>query len=308
MLVREAIIDPVNAWGGDDALGWMTNEKVLQLWAVDGATSVSERPDRVRTGLPDPAWFARHISNGIVRSGRYGELTKDRLARIIRPLEERWMVAVNADAKPYDPPVAALAYASIGRKGNGWTIRTLLYADCFVLAIPLLDPRLTTPAGFGCRQPVRGSLPRSAEILSILRARRAEQLSHGPKAGDALTLRPTSVADGREVVSYLPRRHPWVVLVGTDGFARLWEEYALDTCEIIAARTVRYGLRALVRELRAWEKSNPSHGRNVKAADDASVLVALLESTEPAAAVLPPKRSCDGAVHVVGPNSFGVLP
>ena len=252
---------------GDDAFGTARTPGALHAWVIDGATSVSDRPDKVIPGLADPAWFARSLSAEIARIVRFGGAAPGtgRLSLALGTLTRRFEAAVT-DPDPHDYPVAAMTYLRITRRGALFRIDSLAFADCFFAL---------TKARRGARRIrplpaplVHTGLTDDPETLARLRRRRAAQNSD--LASTAITLNPRSLAHGRRSVTFA--RPNTEVLLGSDGYARLWTEYALASKQEIVKRTARYGaLEGLVR-LRDWERLHENHGLAPKGADDVTAL------------------------------------
>lgn len=251
---------------GDDTFGTAHRGGALHAWVIDGATSVSDVPDKVLPGLADPAWFARGLSSEIARIIRFGPtLGMGPLSLALHTLSRRFEAAVTAP-EPHDYPVAAMTYLRIARHGARFRIDALAFADCFFSL---------TKARHGARRvrPLPAPLAHTGlsddpETLSRLRRRRAAQ--NTDLASTAITLNPRSLALGRRSVTYA--QSGTEVLLGSDGYARLWTEYALAPKQEVISRTARFGALEGLTRLRDWERRHEDHGLAPKGADDVTAL------------------------------------
>lgn len=272
-MIEEIVYSAPARGPSDDAFGFAQAGGALHAWVIDGATSVSEVPDKVVPGLSDAAWFARALSVGIARAVRRHPLTDGALVRILDDLSERFARKAGPVA-PHDVPVAAMTYLHLTPVLGGARLRVLDHADCFAAPLP---PRLRAGPRHLSHAPPRpfaeAALTKSGPLIARLRARRAAQVSEG--AGTALTLRPDSVTSGRRWTRHLPARAR--VLIGSDGLARLWTEYALASRDEVLAEIGRGGLLGQLVRLRDWERTHFAHGAAPKPADDATALVLALD-------------------------------
>jgi hypothetical protein len=66
-----------------------------------------------------------------------------------------------------------------------------------------------------------------------------------------------------------------LLLCGSDGFERLWQSYAARSLPEVCDSALAGRLTDEVQRLRDWERENPGHARDIKRADDATVLMIL---------------------------------
>ena len=263
----------------DDAAGFRRVGGALHLWVIDGATSVSAVPNRADPALSDAAWFARSLSAAIHRSVIQAPLTPARLADLLRRIEARYRARVRGPLAAHDWPVAAMCYACIRVRGRRFVIEGLDYADCFLMARSTTGLRPQPGPTRRPPLPPDASLPKSDTLLAHLRARRGAQVERG--VSSAVTIRAESAGRGRRV--RMAVRGPALVVLGSDGIARLWEAYGLETAAQAMQRFARHGALRGVLRLRDWERTHAGHGREIKPADDATVLLAVLGLSTPAA-------------------------
>ena len=252
---------------GDDAFGLLYRPGVLHAWVIDGATSVSERPNKVLSHLSDAGWFARALSGELRRHLRYAELTDGALAQVLTHLRRRFIARAGSDLAPHDFPVAAMTYLRISTLDARYAIDSLEFADCFHLQTRMPGSRIPQTAPLPAPLPPT-SLPKSGPMIERMRERRAAQVRD--LTNTALTIDAASVAKGRR--SRQIARPGTEIILGSDGYARIWTEYALQTVSEAVATTMRAGASRTLYELREWERANLGHGRAPKPADDVTVL------------------------------------
>ena len=264
-MILEAIASAPAGKPSDDAFGARIAHGALHAWVIDGATSVADPPDRVVRGLSDAAWFARGLSAGLHRAARQGGLTPGRLSGIVAALAARFHAAAP-DAPLHAHPVAALTAIRLSPAPGGWRLDVHEQADCFVAVLP-------PGPGHPLRRPLPPRLPPVAldrgPTLDRLRRRRAKVVAGG--VSSALTIRPASVAAARRWTAHLPRGTR--LLLGSDGLARPWTEYALTEQPAALAHIARTGLLDALARLRAWEAAHFDHGTAPKPADDTTALL-----------------------------------
>lgn len=295
----EAIHSASGLWPSDDAFGWHLQDQTLHAWVIDGATSVSERPDKVRAGVSDASWFANALSRSISRTVVYAPLTQASLAGILAELLPRFEAMAGDALDAYDYPVAAMTYVSVTRRGDRFVFEGLQFADCFLHLQTLRKPQMGQHAVHSAlpARPLNASLPKTPEILERLRARRSDQVLRD--ASSAVTIFPRSVAKGMRFRFSRPGHLPIALLLGSDGIARLWEEYNLCAIHQSADRILRHGALRELAKLRHWEATHRGHCMSIKPADDATLLCAQLDAnafTKPMRAAV---RQLQGTAHFV---------
>lgn len=251
----------------DDAFGLLHRRGVLHAWVIDGATSVSERPNKVLSHLSDAGWFARALSNELRRQLRQGELTDGALSRALSHLRRRFVERAGPNLDHHDFPVAAMTYLRISKAGARYAVDSLAFADCFYLLGRASRARTAPSAPLPTRLP-KASLPGSGPVIERMRERRAAQVRD--LASTALTIDAASVAKGRRSRQIV--QPGTEIILGSDGYARIWTEYALQTVSEAIDTTLRAGVSRSLHDLREWERGNLGHGRAPKPADDITVL------------------------------------
>jgi len=91
--------------------------------------------------------------------------------------------------------------------------------------------------------------------------------------GGALTLMPQSAYAATE--SCLETRSPLLLLCGSDGFERLWGSYGARSLPDVCDSAMAGSLIDEMQRLRDWEREHPGQTRELKRADDATVLMVL---------------------------------
>lgn len=256
----------------EDKLGFRSSPTRFDIWVIDGATSVSDRPDRMIPGMSDPAWFARALSAEIHKATRDGPLSRHALRDMLADLRDRFLAHCGDGIEPHDIPAAAMTYLSITRQAGRMRIRGMEFADCFFAVLP---PRRGGHRGRRVGMPdlvPSTRLDRSAESLRSLRKGRGELVAL--HRGSALSLTPASAMRGRDIRLDCPLDA--TLVLGSDGYPRLWTEYGIATWERALRDLQDRGCLSEVARLRRWEKTNPDHGTAPKSADDVTLAVVTL--------------------------------
>ncbi|KKN57775.1 hypothetical protein LCGC14_0558630, partial [marine sediment metagenome] len=199
--------------------------------------------------------------------------------------------------EPHDYPLAAMTYVSVRRRGNRHVLQGLQFADCFMHLHGLGRRARAGQAGHGPlpEAPHDAALPKTPDVMKRLRARRTDQILHG--ASSAVTIFPSSATAGQSFALEHPVGAPALLMLGSDGAARIWEEYGLSTVQQAAGRIARHGAMREIRALRRWENANPGHGQSLKPADDATLLIARLDASGMVAPVSHPVRRDAGTAY-----------
>ena len=251
----------------DDAFGLLYRPGVLHAWVIDGATSVSARPNKVLPHLSDAGWFARALSRELTTCLRHGELTDGALGRALSYLRNRFVARAGPNLDHHDFPVAAMTYLRVSRDGARYVVDSLEFADCFHLTVPSARTR-PSPA-FPLPPPLpKIGLPETGPMIERMRQRRDAQVRD--LSSTAVTIDAASVVRGHRSRRLVDMESD--IILGSDGYARVWTEYALQTQAAAMADLTQFGAARGLHKLRTWERANLGHGRSPKAADDVTVL------------------------------------
>lgn len=253
----------------EDFAGYRHVGSYLHLWVIDGATAVAETPPVMSREMTDPAWFSRALSVAIHREVGHGPLTRARLARALRPLHDSFARKAPRDLDLSAWPQAAMIYLCVSRAPRGLLFEGLSYQDCFFDLQPARARRPVPPSTRAPALPEASAL--KADLVggreSMREVRRA--MLSGTR-GSPVTIFLDSAARGQTL--RFTRRGPQVLHLGSDGFARFWEEYALETQQGEMRRTLRRGALSELCRLRNWEIAHADHGRAPKAVDDVTLM------------------------------------
>jgi len=272
----EVVFSPASQKAGDDAFGFRRVGNRIHLWVIDGATSLSDVPDKMITGLSDAAWFARSLAGQLHKLIIAECMNQGEFRRVVENLGKEYHTTGGRNAQPFEYPSAALTYAEFIKENNSVRVEIREYADCFYY----IDYE-----EYGVRKirtskifPGQIELPEKLTepgLLEKLRIRRSNQILH--LTNNVLSVNPASV-DTVHCSTHIIDR-PCEFFLGTDGFARLWCEYKLASLSSTFRRVNMHGALAEFRRLRLWEKRNQGHDAAPKAIDDATLLRLRLDPT-----------------------------
>jgi hypothetical protein len=276
MFLNEVVCCSSSVLPCEDVYGFRHAPTGLSMWVIDGATSIAREPRQYCRTMSDSAWFARAVSQGIYHSVAFHPLTPVSVASIIGNIRAQYLS--RCDSVPiYDYPLAAAIYIHVSRHPSGFIeVHTLKWADCFSVLFgtarhKLLPDQSRIAGSFPCTA-TSGPLQLSELELLNARLRREEQTVTGD--GQALTLRIASafdVAISREFV-----RGPSILLLGSDGFERLWRLYGIRTMGEVFRNAASSNLLAEMCRLREWETNLSSTITESKRIDDATVMSCFL--------------------------------
>ncbi|VVD86622.1 hypothetical protein PCA20602_01399 [Pandoraea capi] len=239
----------------EDVVGYYRRPHSILVWAVDGASTLSESPFTTFSDVSDAGWFARKISDALPQLAS-PSFTTSRLQRQLRTIRQQYFLASGKTTPMHDWPVAAATIVEIATDiPTKLSVTIHRYADCFELfhqeKIPS-SPKHNRPAplthAFDEWKPHSGF---TGDRLSQLRSRRSQQQRN--EFSSALTLNPMSALNAQRV--RLTLSTPAQILVGTDGLSRAWDTYGLMTKEEALRLVAQSGLDALLNVIRHHEAS-----------------------------------------------------
>lgn len=270
----EIVFSSCSTAQSDDFYGFCRNRAGLHIWVVDGATSVSDRPCRMRPDMRDPAWFARALTAGMMRLLRFdaapGGLTQGRLAPLLAGLRVEYLRRAGPDLQSHDMPIAAMSYLCLRERGRTLDVTGLQYADCFFGLSAAWPRRAAGRLAPLPGAPTNASLPRDPALMQRLRERRRAQVED--LASSAIGLRPESAFCGAPI--RLRHHGPGALMIGTDGFARIYEEYGLQSVRETRRRVMIEGALPTLTRIREFENGEHAARLSIKPADDVTLITA----------------------------------
>jgi hypothetical protein len=276
MVVLEEIIRSAHSTAPcEDVFGYRRCAGGLHAWVIDGATSIAATQNQMRADMTDPAWFARAVSRGIFAAVKHGRLEKPALAAVLERLHRAYVESCGERVQLCDYPLAAMTYVHVESDGPRSVVWSLRWADCFLAHRPIAEP-VVRPAPRRRLSEVPLNVPYKPlaierDVLEAMRERRVRQIAEG--VGGALTLMPQSAYAATE--SCLQTTSPLLLLCGSDGFERLWGSYGARSLPDVCDSALAGSLIDEMQRLRDWERENPGQTRELKRADDATVLMVL---------------------------------
>lgn len=267
----------------EDLIRVIEEDGLADILVLDGATSVADA-NHIDAHQGDVAWFTHAFADAWAREIGPDAAQAQVVHRAVHVVREAYQEAAGAQEVPlYARPLAAMTWIRIRRVGDHHAVSLWCLGDCKVFAIhpdgavvdldPYVNPQegvLQEAMAALTREGVADPAVRRERLLPMLRARRESQ--HSAPAPNVLCLAPQGEFDARSYALRIPLDA--AVLAVTDGFYRLVDPYGLITLEELGRRCrdggPDLGLKALMRELRAFELARSCDGTSVKSADDAS--------------------------------------
>ncbi|HGM7337973.1 TPA: hypothetical protein ACKQCJ_004345 [Stenotrophomonas maltophilia] len=253
----------------EDVVGYLLRGDGLLIWAIDGASPLSDQPFTVFPDESNSGWFARRLSECLKVEFNQRAFDTSALAQIIGELKREFDERSEGAAAEWSWPVAAAVLVEISEFEGQVEMKVYRYADCFFnvvqddLGADVMARKITAePACFNTWKPASGFC---GAKLEALRTRRVQQQRNVDTS--ALTINSGSAMNAT-VISFSVGR-PLHVLVGSDGLARLWEVYReLEVTEAMSI-VATAGVARLVARLRQFEASPGRARSDVKPMDDA---------------------------------------
>lgn len=264
----------------EDAFGWKISDDTLDLWVLDGATSVADE-EFLGLEISDPAWFARSISQSLDHniSGTADPAVIIRTA--VENVSARYKAQIGARHVPlYAYPLSALLWLRAQQTEDAIRLSMWSMGDSRLLISPpaapvSLFPEMTrgdvTVHPSTTTQAAPEGRNRTGVLLShAMEERHRREEKHTNPEAARLGFHPDSIKHAETRKIALDQGAD--ILAMSDGFYRLVDEYHLydDAALIQAARSK--GLQPLYEELRAYERTqNMDHA--VKKSDDATAIL-----------------------------------
>ncbi|CAN5293423.1 hypothetical protein BH10PSE9_BH10PSE9_17700 [soil metagenome] len=261
----------------EDAVGHAHTPAYTDFWVIDGATSVADQA-YVAGETSDPAWFAQELSREIALACVERELRLDDVLRqAIGRVRDRYVEAVGglASVPVYAWPLAALTIVRASRRDGRLVFTGRCLGDCPAFVsdgawVPLWQPHTKGD------QPayLSENLDR-VQLKERIRRRRSEQ--HAKPLMGVVVPDPDCVAYARHVHFEAGAAH---LVLMSDGFARLFQEYGLTRAEDVMRQLERPGTaEGLIARLREAEQPGPADKRPLiyKNGDDATVIAVAFD-------------------------------
>ena len=271
----------ISAPGGvcnEDALGYRIGSDNLDVWIIDGATSVADE-EYLKLEISDPAWLARSINDFFQNHASQTIAPPDLIRAATTDMAHRYHEQTALRAVPvYAWPVAALVWLRAERRGAHTHISLWSMGDSRFLIqqgdqAPLLFP--------GVLRKDASPLPGVA-VAEEHRSRTGVLMSHVAyerTERERKHTEPQLARMGFHVDSVLHAEFQQTVLQGefdilgvSDGFYRLVDEYHLYDDQSLMNTAKMQGLDFLYAQLRSHEQSqNRAHA--IKKSDDATAIL-----------------------------------
>lgn len=257
------------------------NNDNLDMWIIDGASSVADRNYIDING--DPIWFAQGFSRHLQKRINANVPIADLVSASIADLGKEFRQHANSIEIPeYAKPIAALTFLRVNRKiDRNITLSIYALGDCTSLAnidghCRNLDPYTNPQENLLAEkiktlknQGINDSEERRKILLPFLRQRRVEQ--NQSLHPDILCLNPSGQFNARQ--HFLEINGRIDILLMTDGFYRLVDIYKIYTNETLLQASGKIGLDNLFKQLRDFEKKQSELSSvPIKKADDATAL------------------------------------
>ena len=274
------IIDKLSEAGGagnEDAYGFHQQDDRLDVWIVDGATSIAEE-EHLGLDISDPAWFAQSINAALGRYIDGGADPMEALREAIVVTGDDYARRVEGKKIPlYEKPLASLVWLRAIAAAERTELRFLAMGDSrfliahknFIELFPLQERGDVVSVAEDNTDTARS---RTGVLLSHLQGEKArrEQYHTNPASG--------IVGMDARAVDYARRQvttvnGPFDILAMSDGFYRLVDEYRLYEDGGLYRAAAEKGLPALYQQLRAHEDAAEQRGDpSVKRRDDATAI------------------------------------
>ena len=274
ILLNEAIQNSLSKYSSEDVFGYKQTPSGLHFWVIDGATPIAKNPMQYKHNISDSAWFVQEISKEITHAISFNPLTQQSIFSILKRVRSKYLKKCN-HVEPYDYPLAAAVYIYLKSKNDTISVSIINYADCFFLLSnytqitnKIILSTTPPPITFKFKGAEKGFMNFENDILTKLRKRRFAQNING--VGSALTLDPKSAFRGKQHTLLLKK--PNLILIGSDGFERLWNSYQCRSIQDVFNSAKLGNLLKEMEFLRNWEYKANQSIKELKNSDDATVL------------------------------------
>lgn len=253
----------------EDVTGHVARGETILMWAIDGASPLTDEPFTVFQNESNSGWFARRLSECLKTRFIDQTFNPAQLREIIGGLRSEFSQYSGCSVPDWSWPVAAAVIVEVSELGGRVRMEVHRYSDCFfetaqgsLEADVTKARRMATVVSTGKWKPASGF---SGETLASLRERRARQ--QNSEGTTALTLNPDSAMNASEVL--LDGERPLHILVGSDGVSRLWESYGAMSISDAMSIVAKEGVGGLITELRRFEAFAVLPQTDEKPSDDA---------------------------------------
>lgn len=256
----------------DDAYGFTGP----RAWVIDGATDLHDAP--LSAHASDASWLAQYVNRRLYEP--FGNDWASSLRELSRQAAESFHMTVKQNYERWQSPIASMLMVV----ERGARVHGVEFGDCRLFAVDA-DGAVHAKGGReGAREAEAAAAATQTDAAKPLleRAETLERLRRGraalnqPGAEWAFCLDPACADHAR--AWFVDLKLPAHLLLMTDGFALLADQYgAYDPAGLVRAALDK-GLQELGRELRAIEAEDVGATRHprFKASDDATALLMRL--------------------------------
>jgi hypothetical protein len=261
----------------EDAVGHSDMPAYADFWVIDGATPVADRA-YVPGETSDPAWFAQSLSREIALASGSDLPVDDVLRQAVGRVRDRYIAAVGglASVPVYAWPLAALIFVRVSMLDGRTVFTGRCLGDCPAFVSDGAWAPLWQPHTRGDQPAYLSENLDRAQLKVRIRQRRAEQ--HAKPSMGVVVPDPDCVAYATHV--YFEAAGAARLVLMSDGFARLFQEYGLVRAEDVMRRLERPGAaEALLGNLRDAEQPAQADKRPLiyKNGDDATVIAVAFD-------------------------------
>ncbi|MAN74399.1 MAG: hypothetical protein CME85_03480 [Henriciella sp.] len=271
----------------DDRANGAAGTSSGHAWVIDGATGVGET-NYISGAGSDAAWLAARLDELFAQLPQTTEPLRVAMRRIIGRVRDDYLVETARLSVPdYAIPSAAALYCGWEQSGHRLHLRFSGLGDCTAIVressgllhiVGDLADGGSDAAALQDFEAFRGDTSESAReaLRSYLRERRARM--NRPDGYWIFSIMPEAASHLNEQTLCL--RSPAIMIMMTDGFARLIDHFHAYTPETLLDAAMSGGLEPLYEELRALEAADPDcrAAPRVKSEDDASAVLVRLEA------------------------------
>lgn len=256
----------------DDAFGYTGP----RAWVIDGATDLHDAP--LTKHASDASWLAQYLNRRLHEP--FGEDWSSSLRELSRQAADSFHMTVKQPYERWQSPIASmLMVVDRGKRLHG-----VEFGDCRLFVLDANGAAYAKGGPEGARQAEAAAAatqtdadkPLLERTDTLERLRRSRAAINQSGAEWTFCLDPACADHAR--AWFIDLKLPAHLLLMTDGFAVLADQYgAYDAAGLVRA-ALDQGLHDLARELRAIEREDAAASRHprFKASDDATALLMRL--------------------------------
>jgi len=256
----------------DDACG----QTGPRAWVIDGATDLHDQP--LSGHASDASWLAQHLNRRLYEP--FGDDWTASLRALSESAAASFHMTVKAPHERWRSPTASLLMV-IDRAPR---LHGVELGDCRMFALDAEGAAFAKGGREGAREAEAASAAKQSDAHKPLleRAETLERLRRGraalnqPGAEWTFGLDPRCAEHARSW--FIDVKTPAHLLLMTDGFAALADQYRAYDARALVRAALHKGLQELGRQLRAIESADADGARHprFKASDDATALLLRL--------------------------------